>query len=277
MAEGDKNGLPFGNTSLKRTKSLITVKELKDTYLFGLRFTDSEGNDLSDAAFQTYIDNAVGLIETYLDIAIIPRRNFVENRDYRRNEYFDWGFFEVTNYPILKINKIELAYFRGNMDNDETVLNIPDSWIRVQEHDGIIRLIPNARFPANLQISSTGNFFPEILRTDMIPHAWRIDYDYGFEDGCIPVLVDQAIAIAAAMQALIVGGNLVLGAGIASSSISLDGLSQSINTTQSAENSAYSATLKDYRERLFGANKDDPFAILKQLKAYYKGHDLAFI
>ena len=274
--KGDGNGIPKGNKGITRTGPLITVSRLKQDYLYGLEFKDANGVDMPKAAFQTYIDNAVSMIEHYLDISI-SRQNTQENMDYMLTQYADWGYMTVDNYPILCINKIEQIYFRDEDGAPETLQEIPANWVRLQEHDGIIRLIPNARFPASLQVGQTGNYFPEVLRTEMVPHLWRIDYDYGFEDGKIPVLLNQAISMAAAIQALIVGGNLVLGAGIAGSSISIDGLSQSIQTTQSAENSAFSATMKDYANRLYGTTKDDPFAILKILKNYYKGYDMGMI
>jgi len=273
---GDGNGIPNGNQGVTRTGPLITVTRLKQDYLYGLEFKNKAQIELPNQAFQTYINNAVSMVEHYLDISI-TKQNIQENSDYRLNEYADWGFFSVDNYPVIKINKLDLIFFRDENGDPEVIQTIPGNWIRIQEHDGIVRLIPNARFPASLQIGQTGNYFPEILRTEMVPHLWRFDYDYGFEDGKIPVLLNQAIAYAAAIQALIVGGNLVLGAGIAGSSISLDALSQSIQTTQSAENSAFSATMKDYSTRLFGANKDDPFAILKILKNYYKGYDMNMV
>lgn len=275
--KGDRNGLPRGNKSLTKTVPLITVDKLKSDYLFGINFTDTSGKELSKDSFQTYINNAVSMLEHYLDISIDPVRGYIENRDYRLSEYAHWGYFQLDNFPVICINKIELVYFRDEDGNPETIQEIPLNWVRLQEHDGIVRLIPNARFPASLQVSQTGNYFPEILRTEMVPHLWRINYDYGFDPGCIPALLNQAIALVAAVQALIVGGNLVLGAGIAGSSISLDSLSQSIQTTQSAENSALSATMKDYANRLYGENKDDPFAILKILKNYYKGEEMLFI
>lgn len=276
--KGSKNGLmPNGNRGLKRVEPLVDVKKLKETYLFGITIRDNDGNELPERVYQQYITNAVSMLEHFLDISITPVRDFVEDRDYYFNEYVDWGFFELSNYPAIAIKKMELTYFRDANGDPEVVQEIPPEWIRLQPHDGIVRLIPNARFPANLQVSQTGNYFPEILRTQHVPHLWRITYDYGFEDGCIPALLNQAIGMVAAIQALTVGGNLVLGAGIASSSISLDGLSQSINTTQSAENSAYSATIKDYGGKLFGENKDDPFAILKVLRNYYKSGDFNLI
>jgi len=270
---GDRNGLPCNNSISRKTEPLITVSKLKQDYLYGLEFKDSSGKELPKSSFQQYVDNAVSMLEHHLDISITPVIGFVENRDYLLNEYADWGFFELSNYPVIRVQKMEMIYFRDSDGEPVTVMEIPSNWIRLQPHDGIIRLVPNAKFPANLQIGQNGSFFPEVLRSSMIPHLWKLTYDYGFDDGRIPVLLNQAISMLAAIQALTVGGNLVLGAGIASKSLSIDGLSQSINTTQSAENSAYSATMKDYAGRLFGKTKDDPFAIMKQLRNFYKGVD----
>ena len=129
-----------------------------------------------------------------------------------------------------------------------------------------------------LQISANGSFFPNngYFGSSNLPDVWRFEYTVGFEDGKIPVLINQAISYLAAIQALIIGGNLVLGAGISSSSLSIDGLSQSINTTQSAENSAYSATVHEYSDKLFGGNERER-GILKNLKDYYKGQDINII
>jgi hypothetical protein len=57
-----------------------------------------------------------------------------------------------------------------------------------------------------------------------------------------PIL--EYAGILAARNILITAGDLVIGAGVASFSRSIDGLSQSIGTTASAENSAYSARIK---------------------------------
>lgn len=270
---GSDDGLKNSNKTHKTVTSLITPEELKKNYLFGLDITDNDGNELSPEALQLYIDNAVSVLEHDLDISIMPRRE-VENRDYHMNEYWDWGYFQLNNFPVIEIEKMELVYFRDENGDPETLQVIPNNWIRIQPHDGILRLIPNARFPGNLQIDQVGNYFPEILRTQKVPHLWQMTYTHGFKDGCIPVLINHAIALMASIQALIVGGNLVIGAGIAAQSISLDGMSQSITTTASAENSSYSATIKEYQRLMFGANKDDPSAIIKQLRTYYKGQSM---
>jgi len=278
VVNGGKDGLVVDSTFNTKSEALVDVDKLRGVYLFGLDIKNpNTGKPLPDDVYQQYIDNAVSMLEHYLDISITPVRDHVEHKDYRLNDYADWGFYYLNNFPAICIRKIELVYFRDENGDPEVVQTIPNNWVRLQAHDGIVRLIPNARFPANLQISQTGSYFPEILRSQFVPHLWQITYDYGFEPGKIPVLVNQAISILASIQALVVGGNLVLGAGIAGSSISLDGLSQSIQTTQSAENSAYSATIKDYGDRLFGKTKDDPTAILTILKKYYKGTNISII
>lgn len=273
---GSDDGLKKSNKTHKTVGPLITPEDLKKTYLFGIDIIDNNGNELSDDTLQLYIDNAVSMLEHDLDISILPRRE-VENRDYHLNEYWDWGYFQLNNFPVINVETMELVYFRDENGDPETLQVIPNNWIRVQPHDGIIRLIPNARFPGSLQVDQVGNYFPEILRTNKVPHLWQITYNHGFEDGKIPMIINQAIALTAAIQALIIAGNLVIGAGIAAQSISLDGLSQSVTTTASAENSSYSATIKEYQRLMFGANKDDPSAIIKQLRTYYKGQTMTIL
>lgn len=278
VVKGGRDGLVLDNTYNKKGEPLVTVKQLKATYLFGIHIKDRVTNEeFSEEAYQQYIDNAVSMLEHYLDISISPVKKFEEFKDYHLNDYSEWGYFQLNNYPVKCVRQIDLVYFRDEDGEPISVQTIPNNWLRLQAHDGIVRMIPNARFPANLQISQSGAFFPEILRSSMVPHAWRITYDYGFDPGCVPVLLNQAVGTIAAIQALIVGGHLILGAGIAGTSISLDGLSQSIQTTQSAENSGYSSVIKDYSDKLFGKTKDDPNAIMTILKNYYKGETITIL
>ncbi len=276
--KGSKDGLnPSCNLNLTRVEPLVTLKTLKETFLFGVEVRNKQGELIPDRSLESFISNAVSWLEHFLDISITPVRDFVEDRDYYQNEYVDWGYFQLNNYPVIAVKKLEMVYYRDANGEALTFQTIPNNWLRLQPHDGILRLIPNARFPGNLQIAANGSFYPEIFQSSHVPHLWRITYDYGFCDGAIPSIINQVIGQLAALQAFIVGGHLVLGAGIASTSISLDGLSQSINTTQSAENSAFSATIRDYSDKLFGKRAEDPFSTLNILKSYYKGQNIALI
>jgi hypothetical protein len=277
--KGNKNGLvTFNNIAGRKSEPLVTVAQLKATYLFGVKVRDREtGASYSEEAYQNAIDTAVSMVEHYLDISVMPVRNYVEYKDYRINDYSEWGYLQLDNFPVECVKQMRLVYFRDENAEPIVAQVIPNAWLRLNNHDGIIRLIPNTRFPGNLQIDANGGFFPELLRSSMIPHAWEITYDYGFCSGNVPVLINQAVAMLAAIIVLITAGHLILGAGIAGTSISLDGLSQSIQTTQSAENSGFSSTIKDISDKLFGKTKDDPFAIMTILKNYYKGSTMTVL
>lgn len=64
-----------------------------------------------------------------------------------------------------------------------------------------------------------------------------------------PLLL-QAVGLTAALGILDTAGDLILGAGISSKSISIDGLSESISSTSGVENSGYGARINQYRKRL---------------------------
>lgn len=276
--KGNRSGMNLKNRVGNKVEALMTVAKLKSVYLFGVVIQDrNTGELLSDATYQQAIDTAVSYMEHFLDISITPVIDEQQFYDYHLNSYAEWGYMQLDNYPVESVTAIDMVYFNDDDGTPTTVQTIPQSWIRLNAHDGTIRLIPNTRFPAQLQISETGSFFPEILRADMIPHAWRVTYSYGFCSGNVPILLNEAIGILATSILLVTAGHLILGAGIAGTSISMDGLSQSLQTTQSAENSGFSATIKDYSNRLFGTVKDDPFAILNILKEFYKGESFTIL
>lgn len=60
----------------------------------------------------------------------------------------------------------------------------------------------------------------------------------------------QAILLTAAMLPLDVAGDLIVGAGIASYSVSMDGISENVNTTSSATNSGYGARVLQFEREL---------------------------
>ena len=65
-----------------------------------------------------------------------------------------------------------------------------------------------------------------------------------------PQIFEDAVGLAASLLLLDTAGDLIVGAGIASKSISMDALSQSIATTSSATNSGYGARALAYGKRL---------------------------
>jgi hypothetical protein len=78
----------------------------------------------------------------------------------------------------------------------------------------------------------------------------------------IPADLKHAIGLKAALLPLDVAGDLIVGAGIASTSIGADGLHQSVNSTSSATNSGYGARVLQFERELK--------ALLPALRAKYK-------
>jgi len=96
-----------------------------------------------------------------------------------------------------------------------------------------------------------------------VPDVFRVDYTAGFEAGKVPADIIDLIGKKASFGPLNIAGDLLGGAGIASQSVSVDGLSQSFNTTSSATNAGYGARLVQYSKEI----KE----LLPMLEKYYKG------
>ena len=99
-------------------------------------------------------------------------------------------------------------------------------------------------------------------RFSYAPQLWHVKYRAGMDK--IPADLYEAVYKKATIGVLQIWGDLILGAGIASQSISLDGYSQSIGTTQSAMYGGASARCEEYR-------KDLNNRLLPTLKSYYTG------
>lgn len=270
------DGIFCDNKQATRVESLITLKQFKDRYIFGIDLTDGNGVPVSDEALQSYLNTAISMLEHELDISITPR-SFVgdccEKKDYNSNDYWQWSYFQLNNLPVIEVKEVRAVYPNAQ------ILKYPPEWNKLQKHDGILRLIPTAGTMAQFQVDAGGQYFPEIFRYNgMVPLVWEIDYIAGFEEGKVPTLVNAAIGMLAATMALTNLADLLLGTGVQSQSISLDGLSQSVNLTASAENTTNSAKRKEYLTALFGESINSPNrGIIRILKDYYQGQTINII
>ena len=239
-------------------KSILTVAELKANYLFGVDITDTLGRPFSDASFTHYILTAIRWMEHELDISIIPT-SFTDLQDYYANDYGAFNFIRLDNYPVISVEEFRVQYPSG-----QNVVVFPPEWYRLNKAEGHLQIVPTAGTLSEMMIGQGGSFLPAVYNgMAYLPQLFHVDYTAGFEEGKVPRDLLDAIGMFASMGPLSIFGDLLGGAGIASSSISLDGLSQSINTTSSAENSGYSARVDRYEKML---RKQMPL-----LRSYFKG------
>jgi hypothetical protein len=95
----------------------------------------------------------------------------------------------------------------------------------------------------------------------VVPNFWHLVYTTGFK--VIPYDLLGIIGKLSSIQLFAIIGDITIGAGIASESLSFDGFSQSISTNQGS-NSLYGSRIKQYAEEL---EKFD----LPNVKSHYRG------
>ena len=239
-------------------RGVLTVPALKERYMFGVDLTDDEGNELSDQVFQHYILKAIRWMEKQLDIPILPTM-FVERHDYYRGDYHQFNFVRLDNYPVLNVDEFRVQYPSG-----QNVIVFPNEWLRINKPEGHVQIVPTAGTLSEILIGQGGSFLPAIYNgMEYLPQLYELTYTAGFETGQVPTDILDLIGMFAAIGPFHIFGDLIAGAGIATVSLSMDGLSQNIGTTSSATNSGYGARVGNYLKEI----KEQ----VPHLRKYYKG------
>lgn len=257
------------NVSYSVDSELIwSVEEYLVNYLTDIPLRGLGGEKMADTAIEKKIRIAMSQLEGFLSIKV-PKQRVLEQYDFEREHFENWGAIK-TNYPVKEVNLLQgqLNYARQ--------IKYPQGWTSFKRQLQITRTI---HIVPGQQEDLTGlqNDFVAIFTgkfpifgyssANYIPNYWNIDYTTGFEE--VPSDIQDAIAKLATMQVLAILGDITFGAGIANTSLSIDGLSQSIGTTQSAENSLYSARVKQFVTEL----KQE----LKWLSDRYRGFQLTVL
>lgn len=260
--------------------SVLTVANLKDWFMFGLDLTDDDGYPFPNSMLEFAIRAAIGGLEKVLNVRIKPSHIIGERQDYYRQDYTDFGFIQLNEYPIFDITKVALRYPTAGSD-----ITFPAEWYQINKAHGQVHLIPTSGSLSQILIGRGGDYLSFVWKGwDWMPNLWIIDYWAGFPPADhtyisaaaaanIPIqtgVPDDLIGVIGKMACfypLNIAGDLVGGVAIASKSIGIDGLSQSINTTSSAENAGYSARLRQYERELK--------VEIPRLIAFYKGLRMA--
>lgn len=254
------------NTSFKKNNSLcITPKQLRENYLFGVSLTDRDGNKLKDSVIETYILQAQEDLEKDLSIKLL-RQSIVERKSFFRDDWINWGHIKTT-WPIVCPMTIKGFYA------DKKIVDYPNEWLSVNRisedvFGRTLYIVPMIGISYSSlvysQFSSHYVSFWGNLRTNMMPNYWEIEYVTGFDRKRIPNDLVSCLGKIICLKLLPVlsdSSYKIPGAG--STSLSLDGLSQSISNFGNGQSGVYGARVKQYSEEL----KSD----LPKLRDYYKG------
>lgn len=238
---------------------IITPEELKNIFLFGVDLTDDDGNPYPPEMFEFYIRSAQEWLEMQVPGLVLCETEFEEVHDYWVSDYTSYSFLKLFRFPVQEVSFVGVQFPLAT-----NVLQFDPSWYRTESVGAITNLVPTAGTFSNILLSQGGNFLP-LLYTGLtyVPSIFRVTYKAGFKKGDAPNLLKEIVGMKAAMGPLNIAGDLIAGAGIASKSISIDGLSQSIGTTSSATNAGYGARILQYNKEIE--------ARLKNLRNYYTG------
>jgi hypothetical protein len=252
---------------------VISIEELKDIYLFGVDLTNDQGVPYSNAMFTWYIKAAVDWLEKRLDIPILPRIYDEERHDFFKVDYDKYIWLKLSHYPVIGVNNVKLV-----LPGEQVVKDFEREWLHIQRFDGQLQMVPGTGTAGTILLGASGAWLPLIYGNNkFIPDAFRVKYEAGFgrprdpnavsprdpELDQFPSNIRHIIGMLSAIGPFNVAGDMIAGAGIASSSIGIDGLSQSVSTTASATNAGYGARIITYRQEI----KE----MLPILVKYYKG------
>lgn len=224
---------------------VCTVDELKEHFLFGVNLTDDKARPFPRSMFEHYLRAAIEWASTELDLSFRPTAR-VERQDYYVDDFRDYGHIQLDHLPVIAVDKVE--YMMG----EQVLFDLPLSWLNLDQESGILHLVPAQGALANVILSQAGLYVgPSVMAINhTFPAFFRITYRHGFGLGQIPADIKQLIMLQASIGPLNVAGDLIIGAGIANTSVSAGGVSQSIGSTSSATNSGYGARIILYQAEI---------------------------
>lgn len=248
----------------KNSNLILSSTELLDKYLFGIPLCTEDGKTIPRKTIETHILTAQKRIENLFSIKLI-RQVVEESRDFVREEFQSWGHIK-TMYPINYIDNLK-GYI-----NDVTQIDYPKEWLSLKKttETAVFRnvyLIPNTGSTSGATMSSNSMIYNGIsphmnwYGKKFIPNYWRTKYVTGWDE--TPKDLSDLICKYAAINVLNILGDIIYGVGIASISISLDGVSQNTPLTRSHQGGLFAGRIKQYTEEI---NRD-----FQDLKYEYRG------
>lgn len=231
---------------------LLSSTEMFSLYLYGIKIQAGDGTAFSTESMRFYIQAAQQEIENFFNLKLVYQFIALEKLTFYRADY--WQSFPIlfTNYPVNK--PISLT---GRFNQLEQI-SYPTQWLTntqnsYGQYKRRVSIVPTgtAVATANAEVILSG------LTTQlgsqhflMIPDYWDLQYITGFKLDQIPMDLINLTGKLASFGPLGIAGDLILGAGIASQSLGVDGLSQSISSTSSATNAGYGARLVQYEREI---------------------------
>jgi len=240
--------LQFTTKYKKNTNLMLSPTELRVLYFYGIDIKSKDGTKFSDATFEMHIRQAQKEVEEYLEIKLFPEL-ITETQSYYRDSYFNGFPLIQTKYPVAR------PYTLNGLLGKTQQIEYPETWLQSKTSN-------NENYARRVSIVPTGSttaasgdvilsgvtFQVGIQSFSNIPDYWTIQYKTGFDTIQKDLL--QLVGMMASISYLSIAGDFALPPGVASQSLSIDGLSQSVSSTASATSNAFAARVKMYRDSI---------------------------
>ena len=220
-----------------------TTDDLIDAAFQGIDLVTYKGDYLSRTLLASSINSAIATAEQMFDIAIGKRLIEDEVHDYEGMMLNQFQHTYTYLRPLIKVTKI--SYMLGNSE----LLKVPGDWVQLDKKAGAITIFPVSGSVQPI-MPAIGSTIPYYGNFRYMPNGLRLTYEAGMDKKDVPANLIDWIAKRAAISVFEVWGDQIIGAGIAGSSLSIDGAAQSIDTTQSAMYGGASARISEYRRDL---------------------------
>ena len=261
----DAVGYSFNNYKVPEGEwgTIVTPDDCRYTFLWGTDFKATNGSMFTDEQIQWFIDAATREMERQLNITIkkrrikcqdsVERHHLIKGTDYDDEETpYDFAYRKIQRYgmiptkqrPILNVTRCTLINKGISDDVDLMPSIVPD------KKNGIIKFLKRPFKPSDtwLGISEAiSRYGAETWNNHLF---YSVDYDAGFETSDdIPIDLRQMVGKMAAISLLnIIGDGLM--SGFSSSSLSMDGVSESFSSTQSATSAYFGARIAVYQKEV---------------------------
>ena len=211
-----------------------------------------QSDDLLHNGIRAAISEFEGATQLYLSQKIVvtnPGPNEVCDIAISGIDY--WGqdkhlMIKLPHHHVISVQKIE--GFHGA----QKIFTWNPGWYEqsIKKRIGLIQMIPRVGgMPYTQTDMGMLDFVSTFTMADEIPGFWHVDYTIGWDESVepIPMLFWQVIGQAACVLIAAILGD-ALSPGIASSSVSMDGLSESKSTTASAMYNLFSAKINQFQK-----------------------------
>ncbi len=269
--EVEKIGYSFHNYSPPADLwgKVLTADDIRHTFAWGIdmKASDVESSEVTDEQLDFVVENALAEFEHHFNIDIRkrvyktrPADTLVQSPEWRAGvDYTDeedpydfnpdtwrsYGFLQLRHMPVISVESAKL-YSAW----DTKILDL-DDWIRIYKKAGQLSIYPKGTTVFGTGYAGTGLIaaWPQLFGRKY-PQGFRIDYTTGWKTSDF---VDKDLRNAIGMLATLnllgwMGDGLM--AGFSSSSVSLDGLSESFSSTQSATSAFFGARILSYIKQL---------------------------